>query len=217
VSQPSQQPAFSYPNQRAIRPPLSRAHRNRVFVAGAVSNVLLTAGLTIVSLAGILLLIGAIMSFVQGIIRRSDGYQARPVDSVLEAAGLSPDQAWIAWTALIVTMLLGAAVAAAGIWIGKAMIGSVGVARPWAVAWSASGILIGVGLIMSTVVSPIAGPLVSIVFGAVVASGAAADESADMVSAVTISIVATLLSLVVYAAAGSLVWWWMAHALRRAA
>jgi hypothetical protein len=208
VSQPSQQPAFSYPNQRAIRPPLSRAHRNRVFVAGAVSNVLLTAGLTIVSLAGILLLIGAIMSFVQGIIRRSDGYQARPVDSVLEAAGLSPDQAWIAWTALIVTMLLGAAVAAAGIWIGKAMIGSVGVARPWAVAWSASGILIGVGLIMSTVVSPIAGPL---------ASGAAADESADMVSAVTISIVATLLSLVVYAAAGSLVWWWMAHALRRAA
>jgi hypothetical protein len=59
VSQPSQAAAFSYPNQRPIRPLLSREHRNRVFVAGALSNTVLTAGLTIVSLAGILLFIGS--------------------------------------------------------------------------------------------------------------------------------------------------------------
>lgn len=218
MSQLTQPPAFSYPNQRVIRPPLPRAQRTRVFVAGAVSNVVLTAGLTIVSLAGILFLIVAIMSLVQGIIRQTEGYQVRPVDSVLEAVGLSSDQAWVAWLVLVVAMLLGAAVSWAGIWIGKAMIASAGVARPWAVAWSASGILIGVGLIMSTIISPLAGPLVSIVFGALVASGAPVDDgSAHVGIALAISIIATLLSIVVYAAAGSLVWWWMAHALRRAA
>lgn len=218
MSQLTQPPAFSYPNQRVVRPPLPRAQRTRVFVAGAVSNLVLTAGLTIVSLAGILFLIVAIMSLVQGIIRQTEGYQVRPVDSVLEAVGLSPEQAWVAWLVLIVAMLLGAAVSWAGIWIGKAMIASAGVARPWAVAWSASGILIGVGLIMSTIISPLAGPLVSIVFGALVASGAPVDDgSAHMGIALVISIIATLLSIVVYAAVGSLVWWWMAHALRRAA
>jgi hypothetical protein len=64
VSQLSRPFAFAYPNQRVIRPPLSREHRNRVFVAGAVSNTVLSVGLTSVSLAGILILIGAALSLV---------------------------------------------------------------------------------------------------------------------------------------------------------
>jgi hypothetical protein len=119
VSQLTQPPGFSYPNQRVLRPPLTRAHRNRVLLAGAVSNTVLTAGLTIVTLAGILFLIVAIMSLVQSIIRQSDGYQVRPVDSVLGAVGLSPESAWVAWLVLIVAMLLGAAVSWMGIWTAR--------------------------------------------------------------------------------------------------
>lgn len=218
MSQLSQPPAFSYPNQRVVRPPLPRAQRTRVLIAGAVSDTVLSAGLTIVSLAGIFFFIVAIMSFVQEIVRRSDESAVRPVDSILEAAGLSPDQAWVAWLVLIVTMLLGAAVSVAGIWIGKAMIAPVGVARPWAVAWSASGILVGTGLVASTVVSPVLAPLAAIVFGAILGSGSVSGEDASGLGITfAVSIIATLFSVLLYAAAGSLVWWWMAHALRRAA
>jgi hypothetical protein len=218
MSQLSQPPAFSYPNQRVVRPPLPRAQRTRVLIAGAVSNTVLSAGLTIVSLAGIFFFIVAIMSFVQEIVRRSDESAVRPVDSILEAAGLSPDQAWVAWLVLIVAMLLGAAVSVAGIWIGKAMVASVGAARPWAVAWSASGILVGTGLVASTVVSPLLAPLAAIVFGAILGSGSVSGEDASGLGITfAVSIIATLFSVLVYAAAGSLVWWWMAHALRRAA
>lgn len=217
MSQLTQPPGFSYPNQRVVRPPLTRAHRNRALLAGAVSNTVLTAGLTIVTLAGVLLLIVAIMSLVQGIIRRSDGYQVRPVDTVLGAVGLSPERAWVAWLVLIIAMLLGAAVSWAGIWIGKAMIASVGVARPWAVTWSATGILIGVGLIASTVMSPLVGPLATVIFGAVLGSGSVSGEDASAIGMTfAFSIIATVFSLLLYATAGSLVWWWMAHALRRA-
>jgi hypothetical protein len=218
MSQLSQPPAFSYPNQRVVRPPLPRAQRTRVLIAGAVSNTVLSAGLTIVSLAGIFFFIVAIMSFVQEIVRRSDESAVRPVDSILGAAGLSPDQAWVAWLVLIVAMLLGAAVSVAGIWIGKAMIAPVGVARPWAVAWSASGILVGTGLVASTVVSPLLAPLAAIVFGAILGSGTVSGEDASGLGITfAVSIIATLFSVLVYAAVGSLVWWWMAHALRRAA
>jgi hypothetical protein len=49
VSQPSQAAAFSYPNQRPIRPPLSREHRNRVFVAGEdASEIGVVLGVSIV-------------------------------------------------------------------------------------------------------------------------------------------------------------------------
>jgi hypothetical protein len=218
MSQLSQPPAFSYPNQRVVRPPLPRAQRTRVLIAGAVSNTVLSAGLTIVSLAGIFFFIVAIMSFVQEIVRRSDESAVRPVDSILGAAGLSPDQAWVAWLVLIVAMLLGAAVSVAGIWIGKAMIAPVGVARPWAVAWSASGILVGTGLVASTVVSPLLAPLAAIVFGAILGSGTVSGEDASGLGITfAVSIIATLFSVLVYAAVGSLVWWWMAHVLRRAA
>jgi hypothetical protein len=218
MSQLSQPPAFSYPNQRVVRPPLPRAQRTRVLIAGAVSNTVLSAGLTIVSLAGILFFIVAIMSFVQEIVRRSDESAVRPVDSILEAAGLSPDQAWVAWLVLVVAMLLGAAVSVAGIWIGKAMIAPVGVARPWAVAWSASGILVGTGLVASTVVSPLLAPLAAIGFGAILGSGSVSGEDASGLGITfAVSVIATLFSVLVYAAVGSLVWWWMAHALRRAA
>ncbi|KQP56561.1 hypothetical protein [Agreia sp. Leaf283] len=217
MSQPTQPPGFSYPNQRIVRPPLTRAHRNRALLAGAVSNTVLTAGLTIVTLAGILFLIVVIMSLVQGIVRQSDGYQVRPLDSVLEAAGLSPEHAWVAWLVLIVAMLLGAAVSWAGIWIGKAMISPVGVARPWAVTWSATGILVGFGLIASTAISPLVAPLITIIFGAVLGSGSVSGEDASGIGLTfAVSILATIFSLLVYATAGSLVWWWMAHALRRA-
>jgi hypothetical protein len=218
MSQLSQPPAFSYPNQRVVRPQLPRAQRTRVLIAGAVSNTVLSAGLTIVSLAGILFFIVAIMSFVQEIVRRSDESAVRPVDSILEAAGLSPDQAWVAWLVLVVAMLLGAAVSVAGIWIGKAMIAPVGVARPWAVAWSASGILVGTGLVASTVVSPLLAPLAAIGFGAILGSGSVSGEDASGLGITfAVSVIATLFSVLVYAAVGSLVWWWMAHALRRAA
>jgi hypothetical protein len=171
-----------------------------------------------VSLAGIFFFIVAIMSFVQEIVRRSDESAVRPVDSILGAAGLSPDQAGVAWLVLIVAMLLGAAVSVAGIWIGKAMIAPVGVARPWAVAWSASGILVGTGLVASTVVSPLLAPLAAIVFGAILGSGTVSGEDASGLGITfAVSIIATLFSVLVYAAVGSLVWWWMAHALRRAA
>jgi fumarate reductase subunit D len=217
VSQLTQPPGFSYPNERVVRPPLTRAHRNRAWLAGAVSNTVLTAGLTIVTLAGILFLIVVIMSLVQGIARQSDGYQVRPLDSVLEAVGLSPQHAWVAWLVLIVGMLLGAAVGWAGIWIGKAMIASVGVARPWAVTWSATGILVGIGLIASTVLSPLIAPLITIVVGAVLGSGSVSGEDASGIALTfAASILASIFSLLVYATAGSLVWWWMAHALRRA-
>ena len=217
MSQLTQPPGFSYPNVRVVRPPLARAHRNRALLAGAVSNTVLSAGLTIVTLAGILFLIVAIMSLVQGIIRQSGADRARPVDSVLGAVGLSPEQAWVAWLVLIVAMLLGAAISWAGIWIGKAMIASVGVARPWAVTWSATGILVGIGLIASTVMSPLVAPLLTIIFGAVLGTGALSGEDASAIGLTfAISIIATIFSLLVYATAGSLVWWWMAHALRRA-
>jgi hypothetical protein len=218
MSQLSPAPVFSYPNQRVVRPPLSRAHRNRAFLAGAVSNTVLTAGLAIVSLAAILFIIVAIMSFVWALIPDTEADRYRPLDEILGAVGLSPDQSWVVWVVLVVTMLLGLAVAWAGIWIGKAIIASAGVARPWAVTWSASGILLGFGLIVSTVISPLAGPALSVMFGALAASGAVTDDgSTDVGLLVAISIIGSLLSLVVYAAAGSLVWWWMAHALRRAA
>lgn len=218
MSQLSQPPAFTYPNQRVIRPPLPRAQRNRVLVAGAVSNTVLTAGLTILTGASILFLIVAIFTFVWAILpasQRDGRYQ--PFDDMLAAVGLSPEQGWVAWVVLIGTMIVGAAVSWAGIWIGKSMIASAGVARPWAVAWSASGILVGIGFITSAVFSPMAGPLMAVVFGAVAASGTATGADArDMGLVVLFSLVATLFSLVVYAAAGLFVWWWMAHALRRA-
>ncbi|WP_374946281.1 hypothetical protein [Agreia sp.] len=216
MSQLSQPPAFSYPNQRVIRPPLTRAHRSRALVAGAVSNVVLTAGLIIVSLAGILILIGAIMSLVQEIILRTDGSRVGPVDYVLDAVGLPSSDVWVAWVVLGVALIVGAAISWAGIWIGKAMIASVGVARPWAVTWSASGILIGLGVLASTVISPLAAPLATILFGAVLGSGSVSGEDASGIGVtLAVSILATLFSVVVYAAAGALVWWWMAHALRR--
>jgi hypothetical protein len=198
--------------------PLSREHRNRVFVAGAVSNTVLNVGLTIVSLAGILLLIGTAVSLVWAIIPESDIGEYRPIDEVLAAVGLSPDQAWVAWAVLVGTMILGAAVSGAGVWIGKDLIASAGVARPWAVSWSATGILLGLGIVASTVVSPVAGPVLTIIFGAVLGSGSVTGEDASEIGVVlAISIVATVLGLIIYAAIGSLVWWWMAHALRRAA
>jgi hypothetical protein len=218
VSQLSRPPAFSYPNQPVIRPPLSRTQRNRAFIAGAVSNTVLTAGLTIVSLAGILFLIVGIVSLVWAIVPKSDLGDYRPLDEVLAAVGLAPEQGWIVWIVLIGTMILGAAVCAGGIWIGKDIAAAAGVARPWAVTWSATGILVGLGLIASTVISPVAGPLMLIVFGAVLGSGSvSADAASDVGLFFGISVLATILGFVVYAAAGSLVWWWMAHALRRAA
>jgi hypothetical protein len=218
VSQPSQAPAFSYPNHRPIRAPLSRAHRNRVFVAGALSNTVLSIGLTIVSLAGILLFIVVLLAVVWAIIPRSNSSDDRPLDVILAAVGLSPDQAWVAVAVPLGTMILGALVSGAGIWIGKDLIASAGVARPWAVSWSATGILVGLGLVASTVISPVAAPLMTIVFGAVLGSGSVSGEDGSGVGvALAISIVATVLGLVFYAAVGSLVWWWMAHVMRRAA
>lgn len=217
MSQLSPPPAFSYPNQRVVRPPLPRAQRNRAFLAGAVSNTVLTAGLAIVSFAGVVFAVLGFVSVVWELIPQSEADRYRPIDDILAALGLSPDESWVIWVALLVFMILGAAVSCAGIWIGKAILASSGVARPWGVTWSATGILLGIGVIVSTVISPLTAPLVSLVSGAIAASGVDTGGSGDMGLIVATSIVASVLSLVAYAAAGSLVWWWMAHALRRAA
>ncbi|SMG14720.1 hypothetical protein [Agreia pratensis] len=217
MSQLSQPPAFAYPNQRVVRPPLPKAQRNRVFIAGAVSNTVLTAGLSIMSLAAILFFIVASMWLIWEFLSPSLSGTYRPVDEMLAAVGLAPEQGWVAVAVLMITMVVGLAVCWAGIWIGKAMIASVGVARPWAVAWSASGILLGTGLIMSSVLSPVAGPLMTVVFSASALSGSGSGAGAESVGIVAaIAILGTLVSIVVYAAAGLLAWWWMAHALRRA-
>jgi hypothetical protein len=213
----SQTPGFSYQNPRVVRPPLSRSHRSRVFLAGAVSNTVLTMGLTIMLLAGMFLMIGALMAVIQGVERRERPDAYSPLDDILRALGLSPDQGWIACVVLIAVTIAGAGVSWAGIWIGKSIIARAGVARPWVVAWSASGILIGIGLIMTTVVSPVVGPLMAILVSAFALSGATSDGAEGAGIALLMSILATVVSLVVYAAAGMLVWWWMAYALRRAA
>jgi hypothetical protein len=213
----SQAPGFSYQNPRVVRPPLQRAHRNRVFLAGAVSNTVLTMGLTIALLAGTFLAIGAIMAVVHGVERRERPNAYSPLDDILRALGLSPDRAWIVFVVLVAVAILGGAVSWAGIWIGKSMIASAGVARPWAVALSASGILVGVGVLMTSVVSPVAGPMLSVMFGAFALSSASSGGPEAAAVPLLVSILATVVSLVFYAAAGMLVWWWMAYALRRAA
>ncbi|KJC64016.1 hypothetical protein [Agreia bicolorata] len=223
MSQLSQPPAFSYPNQRVIRPPLPKTQRNRALFAGAVSNTVLSAGLGILSAAGLVIAFGLIWEFVLLLIRASGTSTSsfgdqRPVEWVLERLGYDPSDAWIFWAVIVVLLIAGAFVSWAGIWIGKAIVAESGAARPWAVTWSATGILLGLGLIASTVVSPLAGPALSVVLGSAVASGAPTEDgSAGIGVALAASIIGAILSLAVYAIAGSLVWWWMAHALRRAA
>ena len=223
MSQLSQPPAFSYPNQRVVRPPLSNDERKRAFLAGAISNTVLTAGLGIVSAAGFVILFGVIWQFVLVLVRSSGSAGPKfdnrgPVESVLEWLGYDPADAWIFWVAIVVVLVAGGFVTWAGIWIGKAIFAESGAARPWGVTWSATGILLGLGLISSTVISPVAGPLFSIMFGALAASGTPTDGGmASTGVVVAVSIIGAIVSVAFYAVAGSLVWWWMAHALRRAA
>jgi hypothetical protein len=210
-------PVYAYANQRVVRPPLSKVTRKRVWLAGALGNLVLSGGLLIVTLAGVLLLIALILAFVSALAAQSAPTMVdTPFDHVVRAFGLDGGRTWILWTALIVALLVGLAVCAAGVWIGKAILSSGGVDRAWAVATSASGILVGVGLIFSTVASPLTAPLLTIIFSAAVASGGVAPEDQQGILVVLVfSILITVLSVVAYAVAGSLVWWWMAHALRR--
>lgn len=223
MTQLSQPPAFSYPNQRIVRPPLSKNERKRAFLAGAISNTVLSAGLGIVSSAAFVIAFGVIWQLVLFFVKASttaeSSFESRgPVESFLDWLGYDPADAWILWVVIVVVLIAGAFVTWAGIWVGKAIFAESGAARPWGVTWSATGILLGLGLIMSTVVSPLAGPLFSIMFGAAAASGMPTDDgTASMGVILAVSIIGAILSLAFYAVAGSLVWWWMAHAMRRSA
>ena len=133
-------------------------------------------------------------------------------------AEIPQTEGWIMWTGLVIALLLGVAVCVAGVWIGKAILSSAGVDRAWAVATSASGILVAVGFVFSTVMSPLTAPLMTIIFSAAFASGGVAPDDQQGIGLVLVfSILITVASVVAYAVAGSLVWWWMAHALRRSA
>ena len=206
-------PVYAYANQRVVRPPLPKATRNRAFLAGAVSNTLLTAGLTIVLLSCLFAVYAAMFAFVAEV-SESSSAPTPLFDSVIRSLGLSPDQAWAVWVSFLVAALLGAALAAAGIWIGRVILRTTDIDRPWAVTWSASGILVGTGLLASTVVSPAAVPFATIVVAAFAANGIGGWGTGLVLA---LFIATWIASVVVYAVAGSLVWWWMAHALRRSA
>jgi hypothetical protein len=207
-------PVYAYANQRVVRPPLTKAQRNRAFLAGAVSNTLLTAGLTIVTLSALFAIYAALFAFAAELGDEQSAPTRSMFASVLRSLGLSPDQAWVVWVWFLVAMLIGAALACAGIWIGRLMLATTDIDRPWAVTWSASGILVGTGLLSSTVVSPAAVPFATILIAAFAANGVG---GWGMGLVLALMIVAWIASVVIYAVAGSLAWWWMAHALRRSA
>jgi hypothetical protein len=202
---------------------LSKNERTRAFLAGAISNTVFSAGLGIVSSAAFVIAFGVIWQFVLFFVKASTTAESRfesrgPVESFLDWLGYDPADAWIFWVVIVVVLIAGAFVTWAGIWVGKAIFAESGAARPWGVTWSATGILLGLGLITSTVVSPFAGPLFSIMFGAAAASGMPTDDGTGSLGVIlAVSIIGAILSLAFYAVAGSLVWWWMAHAMRRSA
>jgi len=92
------------------------------------------------------------------------------------------------------------------------------VVRPWAVTWSSIGISIPALAIVSSVLSVLGQVVGTLSLSSLFPAPGAAVPDATAVglgTGIALAVVSLVVSLVVFAAVGALIWWWMAHALRR--
>ena len=213
--QPSGGQQYGAVPARPPAPPLQPRQKRGAFVAGAVS-------LTLVNLGGSMLLaaiiLGVILAFFSALLtaasRGADGVridpQARAVLDLLETVNAP------AW--LLGAGLLGLVILVLGVFTSFWILRAHDVVRPWAVTWSAIGISIPALAIVSSVLSVLGQVVGTLSLSSLFPAPGAAVPDATAVglgTGIALVVVSLVVSLVVFAVVGALIWWWMAHALRR--
>lgn len=175
---------------------LSAAQRRHAAVAGAVSLGLMTAGIDLVGIVGVQ------VAFYFGLLVMFGSLDAGrwsdwSILSQLGSGGLWGVPTWVFIGGGCVLILGGFASS----WL---LLRGAGVARPVSFTWAS----IGVSIIPGFMVTVIAYTIASVVSGFL-----QPPEAGDSIS-VLLFVILLVIDVLVSAAVGALVWWWMAHAFR---
>ncbi|MFD3443626.1 hypothetical protein ACFDTO_03375 [Microbacteriaceae bacterium 4G12] len=138
--------------------------------------------------------------------------QARGVFELLETINAP---VWLAGAGL-----LGLVILVLGIFTSFWILRAHNVVRPWAVTWSSVGISIPALVIVSSVLSVLGQVVGTLSLSSLFPAPGATVPDASAVgfgTGIALVVVSFVVSLVVFAVVGALIWWWMAHALRRPA
>jgi hypothetical protein len=208
---PAAQPGWLRPPAPSLKP----RQRTGAFIAGAVAMNLVNIGGTMLLAA---LILGVILAFFSAVLSAAQ----RSPDTVIDPQALAffdlldsvNAPAW-----LIGGGLLGLVILVLGIFTSFWILRAHGVVRPWAVTWSSVGISIPALVIVSAALSILGQVVGTLSLSSLFpAPGAAIPDAAAVGfgTGIALVVVSFVVSLVLVAVIGALVWWWMAHVLRRA-
>ncbi|CAN5126857.1 hypothetical protein BH11ACT5_BH11ACT5_02910 [soil metagenome] len=177
------------------RPPLTSREKFGARLAGAVSFLLLTLGWALFSLPIALVVFGAFFALLFAGIQRAAGDDG-PL-GVLQGFDAS---VWI--LPLLLSVLVGAVLVVASLFVSRGILRANGITKPWVVTFAGAGISVVASWIVSAI---LAIPL------QLIGAFSAGDSSTPTIIA---GIIALVLGVVITAAIGWLSWWWMAHVTR---
>jgi hypothetical protein len=200
---------------RPPAPPLEPQHKRGSFIAGAVSLNLVNLGGTML-LAAIIL--GVVLAFLSAVLtaaaREGNDLRIDPqARAFLELVESINAPAW-----LLGGGLLGLVILVLGIFTSFWILRAHGIVRPWAVTWSAVGVSIPALVIVTSVLSVLGQVVGTLSLSSLFPAPGAAVPDATAVglgTGIALVVVSFVVSLVVVAVVGALIWWWMAHVLRR--
>jgi hypothetical protein len=181
------------------RPPLTPKQKRGAMLAGGLGFSIMTVGFGAVAISLGALLIMAVIGGISGLVERtgeSSGGVALWVDQA------RTDFGWI----VLVVALLGVIVWVVGYFTSVGILRSSGNPHPVATTWAALGISVAASWILSGILS-IPGSFMSYL----------PVDNEWLQMSIIAGIASVALTIVVTAAIGVFTWWWMAHAMRRAA